>query len=186
MTGSMRRWFAIGCAAALTLAACGGDDDGGGGGDGGGDGGASAGADTAIGRALTADMLAEEDSPVQTEEEARCWSGRIVDGIGEDRLVELGVSAENVGDIDQIDFSDSEVDTLVDGLFDCTDVEAAFAEQFTEDFGEEGAACMAEAMDQEMVSDMMKSSFSGDDAELPDDFFQAFLDIAAECDLPLN
>lgn len=174
------RLIALCCAIGLTAAACGGDDDGGG---------SSSGADTEIGKALAADMLSEseseEGSPVQTEEEARCWSGQIVDGIGEERLEELGVTSENIGEIEDIAFNDEEISTIVTGLFDCTDVRAALAEQFEADFGEEGAKCLADEMDEDLISQMMTASFSGSE-EPPAEFMQTFLDIAAECDLPLG
>lgn len=175
------RAFAALCTLALAATACGGDDDGGGA--------ASDGADTPIGQALTAEIMDDadgDDSVAQTEEEARCWSGKIVDDIGEDRLNELGVTADNVGDIEDIDFSEGEIDTIVDGMFDCVDVRASFATQFEGDFGAEGAQCVADELDEDLVKDVMKSAVSGDDAEPSDEFFQAFLDIAAKCDLPLN
>lgn len=185
MQRNLTRIPAIVSIVALTVAAaaCGSDDDGGGS--------ASAGADTPIGQALAAQILDDSDSEdgsvAQTEEEARCWAGKIVDDVGEERLEELGVTAENVGEIEDIDFTDDELDALVDGMFECIDVTAAFAAQFEEDFGAEGAQCVAENLDQEFVKDMMKIAVSGDaTAEPPDEFFQAFLDIAAECDLPLN
>jgi hypothetical protein len=173
-TRSTRRLFALTCAAALTIAACGGDDDG-----------SSAGADTAIGKALAADLLAESDSPISNEEEARCWSGQIVDGIGEDRLMELGVSADNVGEMSDFDFTDEEISTIVSSLFDCTDVRAALATQFEADFGAEGAKCLADEMDEDLVTSMMTSAFSNADGP-PAEFMQAFLDIAAKCDLPIG
>ncbi len=133
------------------------------------------------------DADSEDGSVAQTEEEARCWSGKIVDEVGEDRLSELGVTAQSVGDLDEIDFTEDELDTVVDGMFDCIDVNAAFAKQFEADFGAEGAQCVADELDQDLVKDMMKAALAGGDtSEPPDEFFQAFLDIAAECDLPLN
>ncbi|WP_040493487.1 hypothetical protein [Ilumatobacter nonamiensis] len=174
------RILSIAAVTALTLAAaaCGGDDDGG----------SSDGADSPVGEALAAEILddSEGESVAQTEEEARCWAGSIVDDIGEERLEELGVTADNVSDIDDIGFSDDEVDGLVDGMFDCIDVTATFAEQFTEDFGEEGAQCVAESLDEDFVKDLMRSVVSGEEAEPSEEFFQDFLDIAAECDLPLG
>lgn len=183
MQRTSTRFRTVAAVATMTLAvaACGSDSGGGG---------ASAGADTPVGKALTEEILsdaADDDGSVaQTEEEARCWSGKIVDGVGEDRLAELGVTADRVGDIEDIDFTDAELDTLVDGMFECIDVKAAFATQFEEDFGEEGAQCLADELDQDLIKDIMKLAVSGDDSEPPDEFFQAFLDIAAKCDLPLN
>ena len=163
-----------------TAAACGGDDDG--------DGGDSAAADTPIGQALTAELMSEtEDSPIGTEEEARCVSGRIVSGIGEDRLTELGVTPDSVGEIDDIAFSTEEADEIVDAMFSCVDVKAALAEEFETEFGAEGAQCLADGLGDDMLRELMASSFLGDESEeMSDEFFQEFLDIAAECDLPLG
>ncbi len=158
----------------LALSACGSDDD------------VSAGADTEIGQALTEEFMADGDSPFSSEEDARCMSGKIVDGIGEDRLEELGMTADNVPDIDAIDFTEGELDTVIDSLFDCVDVQAELAKEFESDFGEEGAQCVAENLDEDLVRDLMSASFVDAEPEMTDDFFQAFLDIAAECDLPLN
>jgi hypothetical protein len=179
---TIRRSIAI-LALVATAAACGGDDDGGGGGD-------SAAADTPIGQALTDELMAEgEDSPVSTEDEARCVAGGIVSEIGEDRLAELGVTVDSLGasDIEDIDFTDAEAEKIVDAMFDCIDIKAALATEFEADFGADGAQCLADNLDEEMVRDLMASSFLGDEsAEMPEEFFQAFLDIAAECDLPIG
>jgi hypothetical protein len=185
---ALRRSIAI-LAVVSVVAACGGDDDGGGAGNGdGGDGGAAA--DTPIGQALTAEFMAEsEDSPISTEEEARCVSGGIVSEIGEDRLAELGVTPESIADsdIEDVAFTAEEAGTIVDTMFDCVDVKAALATEFEADFGAEGAQCLADNLDEDLIRDLMASSFLGDETdEMPDDFFQSFLDIAAECDLPLD
>ncbi len=167
------RVFAAACAAALLASACGSDTE------------AGSGADTAIGQALTEEFLSEGDSPITTEEQARCMSGDIVDNIGEDRLAELGVTADNVADIDEIDFTDAEFDTIVDALFDCVDVRDAMATEMAGDFGEEGAACVADNLDEDLLRDVMAAGFRGEDAEPSNDFLQAMLDVAAECDLDL-
>ena len=176
---TLRRSLAI-LALVATVAACGGDDS---------DGGDTAAADTPVGRALTEEFMAEsDDSPISTEEEARCVAGGIVSGIGEDRLEELGVTADSAvgSEIDDIDFTADEVSTIVDAMFDCVDVQAALATEFEEDFGAEGAQCVAENLDEDLMRDLMASSMVGDEEEMPQEFFQAFLDVAAECDLPLG
>lgn len=167
-------------ALAATAAACGGDDDGGGG--------DSAAADTPIGQALTAELLSEtEDSPIGTEEEARCVAGGIVSGIGEDRLTELGVTPESVGNIEDIGFDADEADEIVDAMFSCVDVKAALAEEFEAEFGAEGAECLADGLGDDRLRELMASSFLGDESEeMSDEFFQEFLDIAADCDVPLG
>ena len=45
---------------------------------------------------------------------------------------------------------------------------------------------IAENLDEELLRDLMASAFLGDEGEMPEEFFQAFLDVAAECDLPLE
>lgn len=177
----------IALAAALTLAvgACGGDDD-----DAAGGGDADAAADTELGQALTAELLSEsDDSPIATEDEARCVAGGIVSGIGEDRMAELGVTPDNIddGEMEEVEFTPAEVDTIVDSMFDCVDIKAALTEEFEADFGAEGAECVADGLGDDMIRDLMSSSFLGeDDEEMSEEFFQAFLDIAADCDLPLG
>ena len=181
-TPTLRRSLVL-FALAASVAACGGDDDGGDSGD------VAAAADTPVGKALTEELMAEsDDSPISTEEEARCVAGGIVSGVGEERLEELGVTADTAigSDIEDIDFTADEIGTIVDSMFDCVDVQAAMAEEFEEDFGAEGAQCVAENLDQDLMRDLMASSMIGDDDEMPDEFFQAFLDVAAECDLPLG
>ena len=173
----MTRTTALLAAAALTvgLGACGGGDE---------DGGAAAASPLA--EALAADMLDDsEGSPVGTEEEANCWANQIVDDIGEDRLEELGMTVENVGDMEDYDFTDEELSTMVDGMFDCIDVKAAFAAEFEEDFGAEGAKCVADALDEDLVKEAMLADQTGAD-EPSAEFMQAFLDIAAECNLDLG
>lgn len=179
---TIRRSLAVLALAATAVACGGGDDDGG-------DGGNADAADTPVGQALTAELMAEsDDSPISTEEDARCVAGGIVSGIGEDRLEELGITAETAqgSEIEDIDFTEAEVGTVVDAMFDCVDITAALATEFEADFGAEGAQCLADNLDEDLVRDLMSSSLLGEDTEMPEEFFQAFIDIAAECDLPLN
>lgn len=177
---TIRRSIALVAIVAAAAACAGGGDDGGGG--------DAEAADTEIGRALTAEFLSEtDDSPISTEEQSRCLAGGIVSGIGEDRLAELGVTPDNVGNVEDVDFNADEVDKIVDAMFSCVDVKAALATEFEGDFGAEGAQCVADRFSDDMLRSMMASSFLGDESEeMSAEFFQEFLDIAAECDLPLD
>lgn len=170
----MRKTVVLLMAGTLSLIGCGGDD---------GDG---APAESPIGKALAAEILREGASGVSTQDEALCVSGGIVSGIGEDRLAELGMTVDEVGDVSDYDFTDTEVGVIVDSLLDCVDVTAALAEEMTSEFGGEGAECVAKNLDKDFVRDMMIIGLQDPEAEMPDEFFQTFLDIAAECDLPLN
>jgi hypothetical protein len=162
-------------AVALTfgVAACGGGDDGGG-----------AAADSPLAKALAANIQAEEDGLVNSEEEAECWAGKVVSEIGEDRLTELGMTEANVPDIDEMDFTSDEVSSVVESMFECIDVKAAFTAELESDFGAEAAGCLADGLDEEFVKEILLSEMDG--SEPSDEFMQNFLDIAAECDIPLN
>ena len=171
----MRKLMAMLMALMVIAAACGDDDDSG----------STDISDDPLAMAL-ADSVVEEDSPFATQEDANCFAGKVVGEIGTDRLNELGVTETNVGEIEDIDFTEGEIDTIVDAMSDCVDLTAALAAEFEADFGAEGAECLAEGLGDDLLTDLMKSSFTGEEEELPDEFFQQFLDLAAECDLPLN
>ena len=157
---------------ALVAAACGGDDDSG------------APTDSPLVQAIAASADSDPDSPLSNREDAECFASKIVGDIGEDRLAELGVTAENAGSIDDIDFSSDELGVVVDSLDDCVDLKALMAEEFEEDFGAEAAGCLADELDGDVLKDAMRAGFS--DEEPTEDFIQAFLDVAAKCDLPLG
>lgn len=172
----MRKLLMILGAIAIVASACGGDDDDG----------AVAASDSPLVGAIAEQIVegSDADSPVATQAEAECWAGRIVGGIGESRLAELGVTADNVQDIEEYDFTDGEIDTIVGSLSDCVDLQSLMAEQMVGDLGEEAANCVAGELDDDFLTSMMGAAFR--DEEPGDEFFQVFLDIAAECDLPLG
>lgn len=135
-------------------------------------------------QAIADDIMVDVDAgdgPVANREEAECWANGVVDGIGEDRLNELGLTADNVVDPDQLDLTAEEVDVVVDSLFDCADVQQAFADQFAAQFGEEGANCVAEALDEELVREALSASIAGDDSEPSAEFLEKFTQIATDC-----
>lgn len=160
-------------AGALIVGGCGGSDG-------------SPSADSPLAQALASEIYAEGASGVSTEEEAACVAASIVSGIGEDRLGTLGMTVDNVGDIEDYGFSDEEVGIIVDSLLGCVDVKAALAEEMTGEWGGEGAECVAENLDDDFIRMIMTMGLDDPSAEMPDEFFQKFMDIAAKCDLPLN
>ncbi len=184
-TGPTRRALVLIAAAAVVVAACGSDD------------GTSTvdspaaieeAADTPIGQAIAAEMMSGEDGElVATEEQARCAAGTVVDGIGEDRLAELGITADSVGGLGAVDFTDDEIDVVVDAVFDCADVRAQLAAELAADFGDEGANCLADQLDEDFMKGLLRTNFDDTASdEAAAEFFQQFLDIAAECDLALD
>lgn len=154
-------------ALALGLSACGGDDAG--------EGDA---AGSPLAEAIAADIVSD-GGMVSSEEEATCWANKIVDGIGEDRLNELGVTVEDVGDVDELDFDDGEVDVMVDSMFDCVDVKTLFAASFADEAGGEVADCIAEALDEDLVKEVVKASLAG--TEPSADAISQAQQIAADC-----
>ncbi|MFM8855866.1 MAG: hypothetical protein ACKOI2_01405 [Actinomycetota bacterium] len=160
-------------AGVLIVGGCGGSDS-------------SSSADSPLVEALSSEIYAESASGVSTEEEATCVAGSIVTGIGPERLEELGMTVDNVGDIEDYQFSDDEIDVIVDSLVGCVDVKAALAQEMTSQWGGEGAECVAENLNDDFIRTIMAAALRDPSAEMPDEFFQTFLDIAAECDLPMN
>lgn len=173
----MRKLLMIVGAIAILASACGGDDDDG----------AVAAADSPLVGALAEQIVdgSDADSPIANQSDAECWAGRIVGGIGEDRLAELGVSADNVGEIEDYDFTDGEIDTIVDSLGNCVDLNAVLAEQMVGDLGEDAANCVAGELDDDFLNNIIGASFRDEEPD-QDEFFQVMLDIAAKCDLPLG
>ncbi len=147
-------------------------------------GGGDSAADSPLAEALAANMQAEEEGLVNSEEDAECWAGKVVSDIGEDRLAELGMTETDVPDIDEMDFTSDEVSSVVDSMFECIDVKAAFAAEFESDFGAEAAGCLADGLDEQFVKEILLSEMDG--SEPSEEFMQNFLDIAADCDIPLN
>ena len=123
------------------------------------------------------------DSPIADEEEAQCWASGVVGGIGEDRLGELGVTPENVGDIEDLDLTDEEVLRRRRLAVRLLRRPAGVRRQFAADFGAEAATCIADKLDEDLVKEAMSASIAGDDSEPSAEFLEAFAAIAGDCGL---
>jgi hypothetical protein len=130
-----------------------------------------------------ADNMMEEaatgGSPVTSREEADCWANGIVDGIGEGRLGEMGVTPDAIGEIDELPLTDDEVSVVVDSLFECVDVQQSFADQFAGDFGQEAADCFAAELDADLLKEILGAQLAGGEAS--EEAFAAFQEIATTC-----
>jgi hypothetical protein len=184
--GATRRALVLIIATAVAVAACGSED----GDEAADDSPASVdeAADTPIGQAIADEMMTgAEGDLVATEEQARCASGTIVDGIGEDRLAELGITPDSVGGLGAVDFTDDEIDVVVDAVYDCADVREQLAAELAADFGDEAADCLADQLDEDFMKGLLRTNFDDTASdEAAAEFFQQFLDIAAECDVALG
>lgn len=139
-------------------------------------------AETPIGQALTEKFL--EGGMVISEEDARCVAGGIVDGVGEDRIEELGFTPDNVDMIEGADFTDDEIDTMVDVFFDCVDMRQVLVTNLAADVSDEVVACFAENLPEDALRDFFAASNFG--VDMPDESDQALRDVAAECGLPVD
>ena len=139
-------------------------------------------ADTPIGQALTEKFL--ENAGVTDEDEARCVAGGIVDSIGEARIEELGFTPDDVDMFEGADFTDDEIDTLVDVWLDCVDFRQLLAANLAAENGDELADCFAENVPDDALRDFVKASNFG--VDLPVESEQALRDVAAECGMPVD
>ena len=165
---------------AVVIAGCGDSDD-----SGGGDGGS----DSELVDAMAAQLTEDESVPV-SEDEAQCIAGDIVDGVGEDRLEELGVTAESVsddsaGDITELDFTDEEVTVLVDAIDGCADLKAIFAESMSADgtVSADDAECLVDELPDDFVRGALEASFSGQDPTASEEFTNDLIDAMSACDV---
>ena len=135
---------------------CGDDDDGGG--DAGSDSGLSAEEEAYVDEAIE-DFDPERDAPM-TEQDARCVATSMVQGLGVERLEEIGITPESFsddGDLPVGTVDEADATTLVDGIAECID----FRELFLAGFAEEGsissetADCLAEEFDVDLVKRSM-------------------------------
>lgn len=170
----IRKMLACTMAAALLLAACGGSDDEG------------SAADPALVSALAAE-LASEDSPFD-QETAQCAAERIIGGISTDRLLELGINAESMPEADQIDFTDDEVDLVVDSIGDCGDLSDLMAESLAADgvIPADKAECFGNEIDDDVMKDAFRITLRDSTADPSAAFQEAFLEAVLACEIPLG
>jgi len=141
----------------------------------------------AIAAAIAAPTDDGEPSPFPIEE-ASCAAGWIVNDIGSDRLTELGVSAAEVSQVEDIDFTDEELGLIVLAIGDCADIARLLADSLVNDgtLSAVDADCFAAEFDEEVLEQAFKVSLADPDAELAtDEFLAEFFDVASVCDLAL-
>lgn len=147
------RLLAIAAGLALVAGACGDD---------GGDGGAAS-VDDPLVQAIVDDMLAD-GSMGADQAQAECFASRVVGGVGNDRLTELGVTPDNVGELDEIAWTQDEAELIVDELFECTDVEDGFAGSMVSDeLDEEQSECIADAFGTDRLKDFFVTNLMGEE-----------------------
>ena len=185
---------------AVVLAGCGDSDDGDAtpledsadddSGDDGDDGGGS---DDPLVQAIATWMSADDDLPPFDDEEAECVAVGVVDGIGADRLEELGVTEETLSSEEDIEFggldmTDDEVTVVIDSMEDCADLDALLAEALAEDgtFSTEEAECLVDELPDDFVRSGFEAEFAGEDITDDQDLQNSLLDALSNCDVSID
>jgi hypothetical protein len=169
--------LAIVASLAILLAACGDSSSSG-----------SSDADPALVAAIAGEIQGSSDGFNISDADATCIAEKTVSGVGSDRMTELGVTAENPGAIEDIDFTGDEIGKIVDGFNDCVDLQQLMADSLVADgsITDDDADCVAENFNGDLIKTLLTSTFSGediDDGPVGEELFQAVLDIFAECDI---
>lgn len=142
-------------ALALAGAACGGDDDGG--------------ASGPLVDALAADLLADNTGAggELNEEQANCIASGVVSSVGEDKLAEYGITADNVNPVDEVGLSEEDAGSVADAFADCVDIRALFLESMAGDDGmpQEAMDCVSDAIDDDMLRNFLIAGLTGQDPE---------------------
>lgn len=111
----------------------------------------------------------QEDAQMITldEGEADCIAGRMVDGIGVEQLQEYGLLADDLTvdpDARTPEMSEGDSETMVDAMFDCTDVMGTMEEELASAMGEQSPQvqeCLQQALTEDLVRSVLVSTFSG-------------------------
>ncbi len=133
---------------------------------------------------MQSDTTPEEDF---TEDQMRCLAEGIVTEAGIERLAEVGITADEVGDPEAAfrTLSDDEVNAIGGRALECIDYAQAFVDSMMEDgVSQESGDCLVESLQETdfflaaFVAGMRGSDFDpGSDGE----FLQAFVTGAGEC-----
>lgn len=111
--------------------------------------------------------------------DVECYVSEVVASIGEDRLRALGVSEDNVQDLEDLALESDEIDKVVDSLFGCVDTQALVAENFAEDATPEQAECLTNEFDEDFLRGFMRAGFTDED---PTELLAQLFGVMETCD----
>lgn len=141
-------------------------------------------AQSPIVQALAADFLTKQVSGIATEDEASCVAIAIVSGIGLERLESLGMTADNIGEIGDYEFTSEEIGVVVDALFGCVDVKAALASQIASQVEGDAATCVADNLEEDFVRNLLTLALQDPEANAPDEVMTVIAQIVTKCSVP--
>lgn len=177
----MRKILPVLVALAVLAAACGDGDDGG-------SSDRSSG-EQAVSDAIAAAILADaEPGDPYGEKEARCMGDSLVDELGLDRLLALGISADSVDSPEEFlrGAPNADVEAFIDITLDCVDFRDVFVEGMGADVSTESAECIADGISDDMLRSMAMMGISGEefDPTADPELAAALFGLVAECLTP--
>ena len=154
-------------------------------------------------KAFAADLaegLAEGENEGFPSDQAECWSSRLVDDFGVDRLEELGITAESMSSTDGpdplTDLTDDEKASFTAGFVDCIDlVEVMIASAEADGTADTSAmkACLEGSVNEKTEEAFAQVLIEGDEAAENDSKLQAamapimgcaFMGLGEDMDMP--
>jgi hypothetical protein len=162
----------------LIVAACGGDGDG----------------DAAALSDAIADAMMESvdaDTPFERDQ-AECFGNEVVDRMGVDRLVAVGLSVEDIeggAEPGSVDLSDEDVTNMTDAITECIDFGQLVVDEMTADLtiSAESAQCLVDGINEaDFLRTFAESSFLDDEvpSELEGEMLSTLFDLLGECLTP--
>jgi hypothetical protein len=142
--------------------------------------------DQALADAIAQSMMDDsgDDSPF-AEEDAVCFGNGIVSEMGSDRLTEVGLSVEAVEsgtDPSDVDLSEGDIDSMVAVMTECIDFGAVFTAEFeASGVSSESISCLTDGMDDDLVSAMARSAFTGADLSGDDETSNQIFQLVLDC-----
>lgn len=134
------------CGLALLASSCGGDDP--------------------LIQAMADDMVSQDAGLSSDPDEALCVSQASFYSLGSDRLSDLGVTVDNP-DLTGAGVTPEEAATLVEGLYDCLDVNAMIMNQITAlGLPQASAQCAVDGLGEESIRQLMIDQFASTDPQL--------------------
>lgn len=159
---------------ALIAAACGGGSD----------------EDDALIEAIAAQF--EEDPPPEDFDfDSNCMAKAIVNELGGAKEIEekFGVTAEGIADgqeADDLGLSEDQANGVVDKMWGCGDFSQLMFFGLAESMSDDDASCMTDEIGEDLIKQLVASSFMGDagealGAEAGEEFFEKAFGAAAAC-----
>lgn len=170
----MRRRFALVIALGLIVAACGG-------------GGEDA---SALSGAIADAMMvnAGDDTPFEREQ-AECFGDEVVDAMGVERLVAVGLSVEDIengAEPGSVDLTDDDIDKMTDAITSCIDFGRLVVDEMAADveISDDSSQCLVDGINEaDFLRAFAESSFFDEDVpqDVTNEMNATLLGLISEC-----